>query len=289
MSPNMAPNTAVSQSDVEGVGHLKVASLLGLLVQAMIWIGVAIIYLIFQALTNATTVVGVTPTIPAWITVNTLYASIGLLAGGFVLGIVSYIFFYLGFRAVKRGAPDFGAPTALVMVGLIGFLMAALGIVIVIGSFVSAINSPGSSFGLGAIFAGIALLGLGGLLALIGVIGLILGNWRAGKRYDQGTIKIGAIVTILPFVSIVGYILLLVGYMQAGKKLQSGWVPVGMGMGAMPMPGYGTPPPMPGYGAPPPAGAPAPGAAPTCPKCGQPATWVAQYGRWYCSTDQQYL
>ncbi len=36
-------------------------------------------------------------------------------------------------------------------------------------------------------------------------------------------------------------------------------------------------------------GAPAPGNAPACPRCGRPATWVAQYNRWYCNTDQQYL
>ena len=39
----------------------------------------------------------------------------------------------------------------------------------------------------------------------------------------------------------------------------------------------------PAYGAPP------PGNAPTCPRCGKPTTWVAQYNRWYCNTDQQYL
>lgn len=27
----------------------------------------------------------------------------------------------------------------------------------------------------------------------------------------------------------------------------------------------------------------------TCPRCGKPATWIAQYSRWYCYTDQQYV
>jgi hypothetical protein len=35
--------------------------------------------------------------------------------------------------------------------------------------------------------------------------------------------------------------------------------------------------------------APAAAGTPTCPRCGRPATWVAQYNRWYCYTDQQYL
>jgi len=36
--------------------------------------------------------------------------------------------------------------------------------------------------------------------------------------------------------------------------------------------------------------APAPVPAPlNCPKCGNPATYVAQYGRYYCFTDKQYV
>jgi hypothetical protein len=36
---------------------------------------------------------------------------------------------------------------------------------------------------------------------------------------------------------------------------------------------------------PPPAAAPA---VPNCPKCGQPTTFIAQYGRYYCYTDNVY-
>jgi hypothetical protein len=47
--------------------------------------------------------------------------------------------------------------------------------------------------------------------------------------------------------------------------------------------------------APPPATAPVAAAPPpaptggTCPRCGKPATWVAQYNRWYCYSCQQYV
>lgn len=85
-----------------------------------------------------------------------------------------------------------------------------------------------------------------------------------------------------------------------------------------PQPGYGQPPAYgspPAYGQPvaaapapaaspassypaPPATAPvapappiAPAAAPgttPCPRCGRPLTWIPQYSRWYCYSDQQY-
>ena len=285
-------NKPISQSDADGVAHLTIGSILGLVVQALIWVGVLLIYEIVTALTNATNSLGVGSTaLPGWITLNTLYAVAGLLAGGLLLGIVSYVFFYLGFRSIKRGASDFGAPTTLVLIGLIGYLMTAIGLLVIIGTVASAISSTiagtvtagSASLDISAIFGGIALIGLGAILSLVGVIGLILGNWRTGTRYGQGMLKAGAILTIIPFVSIVGYVLLLVGYLKAGSMIRSGWTPPSAGGVMMGAPNANwQAPPM----APPPAPA---GAAPTCPKCGQPGTWVAQYSRWYCHTDQTYL
>jgi subtilase family serine protease len=53
------------------------------------------------------------------------------------------------------------------------------------------------------------------------------------------------------------------------------------------------PPVVPVAPAPTPApSAPAPPAAPPvtpCPRCGAPLTWVAQYSRWYCTTERQYV
>jgi hypothetical protein len=62
--------------------------------------------------------------------------------------------------------------------------------------------------------------------------------------------------------------------------------------GQMPPAGYGMPPQQQAWAAPPPAPMappPVPAAAPLCPKCGKPATYVAQYNRYYCYTDSQYV
>lgn len=58
---------------------------------------------------------------------------------------------------------------------------------------------------------------------------------------------------------------------------------------AAPMP---TAPPVASQAAPPMAAAGAPPPAPSgtaCPRCGRPATWIAQYNRWYCYGCQQYV
>lgn len=227
-----SPNTG---SDAQGVGYLKIASGLGVLLQALIWAGFAIFYLIYNAVNNAApslTSTG-TSTLPSWITANTLYIAVGAIAGGLILGVVSFIFFYLGFRAIRRADPSFGAPTILMIIGMIGYLMIALGVIVIVGAVLSAVNAAvaggitttGANIAIGAIIGGIALIGLGGILGLVGVIGLVLGNWRAGSRYSETPTKIGAILSILPFISIVGYVLLLVGYVRAGSKLRSGWAP----------------------------------------------------------------
>src|SRR5579871_1777264 len=52
-------------------------------------------------------------------------------------------------------------------------------------------------------------------------------------------------------------------------------------------PSYGTAPPAGATASPPMAPAAAPGTTP-CPRCGRPLTWIPQYSRWYCYSDQQY-
>jgi hypothetical protein len=267
-------------SDSDGVGLLKIGSGLGVAVQALFWTGFIIFYLIFTALESTATSFGTggAVSIPSWITVNTFYFAVAAMAGGLILGVVSYVFFFLGFRAIRRGDPAFGAPTALMIVGLIGYLMAAGGVVLVLGTIASAISSAAAGtvtagsavLDLNVLLGGLALIGLGAILGLIGVIGLALGNWRAGTRYTESSAKIGAILSIFPIVSIVGYVLLLVAYVRAGSKLRSGWVapramanypapfappgyyaapapPVAYPMAPPPPPGYQAAPAAPGY------------------------------------------
>ena len=68
----------------------------------------------------------------------------------------------------------------------------------------------------------LALLVIGGILAIVGLIGgEILGLWRVGTRYDSTIIKVGAIFVIVPLLNYVGPILLLIGSLEAKKKVGS--------------------------------------------------------------------
>lgn len=90
-------------------------------------------------------------------------------------------------------------------------------------------------------------------------------------------------------------ILLLIAYLKFDPLIT--WQRSQMG----PTPAYAAPPPAPRY-APPPAAAPPPTApppppaapagapaAPNCANCGQPTTYIAQYGRYYCYPCARYV
>jgi len=67
------------------------------------------------------------------------------------------------------------------------------------------------------------------------------------------------------------------------SQMQGGVPPMGYAS-----PSYAAPPPAPAPMAPP-AAPPAAQAAPLCPKCGRPTTYIPQYGRYYCYTDNLYV
>jgi len=46
---------------------------------------------------------------------------------------------------------------------------------------------------------------------VIGGLGVILGLWRAGNRYNQGVLKIDAILQAVPFMNLVSSILVFAG------------------------------------------------------------------------------
>jgi hypothetical protein len=86
---------------------------------------------------------------------------------------------------------------------------------------------------------------------------------------------------VLVVLMILCWPLALIYYFTREKATVQEIAPYAMPMSVAPMaaPPVASPPPM----------APAPGGAPVCPRCGRPATWLPQYNRYYCSTDQQYL
>jgi len=109
------------------------------------------------------------------------------------------------------------------------------------------------------------------------------------RQYEAAKSKT-LIWTILGFIlgGILLGILLLIAYLKFDPLIN--WQR-GQQQGGMAPPVYA-----PQYAAPAPMAAPPPGptappgqAAPFCAKCGKPTTFIAQYGRYYCYTDNLYV
>jgi hypothetical protein len=149
---------------------------------------------------------------------------------------------------------------------------------------------------------------LSGVYLLIGfVIGIItylkLGDilqmFTSGDlRRASSELLLWGIISLI-FVLVIPGVLLLVAWIRLEDSLRAPPVPYASaappyGYGAPPAPeagapaspGYGTSPPV---APPPPPPLPAQPVPPPCPRCGRAATYLPQYGRYYCYTCQQYV
>ena len=144
---------------------------------------------------------------------------------------------------------------------------------------------------------------LSGVFLLIGfVIGIItylkLGDilqmFTSGDlRRASSELLLWGIISLI-FVLVIPGVLLLVAWIRLEDSLRAPPAPYASaappyGYGAPPAPGPGAPA-SPGYGTsppvapPPPPPLPAQPVPPPCPRCGRAATYLPQYGRYYCYT-----
>ena len=158
------------------------------------------------------------------------YLSVGI-AFGVAIGLIAVLLLLDAFRKLSRlDRPNFSIPATLTLLLLVGDLMAGIGIVplfMMLSSILSQVAQTPTTYpfagGIPMGFIGaLALLVIGGILAIVGLIGgEILGLWRVGTRYDSTIIKVGAIFVIVPLLNYVGPILLLIGSLEAKKKVGS--------------------------------------------------------------------
>jgi hypothetical protein len=174
----------------------------------------------------------------------------------------------------------------LSLLGVVRIITLIIGVLLLIGVLIT-IALAAVTFGFGFIFA-IPLL----LFFLVTIfaymrIGNIRDLVRAGRLQEAKSATLLWMILGFIFGAIIIGVLLLIVYIKFDPAIR-GQQQMQMQMGGQQPPAWGAPPVAP-YAVPAPMAAPAPPAAPICPKCGRPATWVAQYNRWYCYTDQQYL
>jgi hypothetical protein len=115
------------------------------------------------------------------------------------------------------------------------------------------------------------------------------GRYEEAKAQTLPWMVIGLFTLLLPGVFlIIAYLKYdaLITWKRTGSA--PGWPGPTPSSPSGPPTGYAPMNPFPAAGPAMMAPAPPPGVT-ACPRCGQPATWIPQYGRWYCYPEQQYL
>jgi|YelNatPaOPRAMG01_1025707.scaffolds.fasta_scaffold07067_10 hypothetical protein len=189
--------------DNEGIKNIKNASLLGI-------IGIILGLVGAGALESAIVFGAISGSIITRISALFIVAFVGI-----VISFVSILLYRAGFRALREvNRMSFGTPYTFMTVFLVGFGILILALLLIF---------------VGASSASFDLIIAGGILALVSVIfillgdviGIVLGLWRVGERYNNTLIKVGAIFYIIPYLGLLAPILVFIGSNSVEKEVNT--------------------------------------------------------------------
>ncbi len=145
---------------------------------------------------------------------------------GFILTIAALLCFRLAFQRLAQSDNEFSWPAIFAIVALAGVVLLAIGLPVLVQGLENVLSCangastiPASCLQSSSLGAGAALIVIGAIGAIVGYIGLLIGIYRLGRRYDDGLFKLGAILMLLPLVSVIGAILVLVGAVNGLHKI----------------------------------------------------------------------
>lgn len=213
--------------DSRGLGKLKLGALLSILGLILTMIPA---YFLAGSLLAVTSLVGSsssssTATL-AGISTGT-FAGMGIaVIAGAILFLISIIEYRHAFGILKESNPSLTSPYSLMKWIYIGLILEVILIplsLIVILITISIAARSSSSGGFVGTIAVIGLIGfislIAGIMSLVGYIGMIMGLYRSGEVFDEGVMKVGAILYIIPYLNIIAPILVYIGALSAGKQM----------------------------------------------------------------------
>lgn len=166
------------------------------------------------------------------INLSGLYLVAALAVVGLVFSLLELWLLRSAYRTLEDTDDRFSTPaklTLLAMISIVLLVLAALGILDELYQAAQCAG-PGNPITSSCINAG-AILGLAGLVVVlaiitfVGYIGLLIGIWRLGSRFDNGLFKAGAILLIFPVLNLIALILILVAARSEEESLGSSTPP----------------------------------------------------------------
>ncbi len=222
---------AFGEGDRVALSNVTLAAILGL-VGAVLSFLVLIVSPVSAYVSTSTTGSGTSVSLD----LSGLYLLVGLAGVGLVLTILELWFYRQAFRALAPGDPRFATPATLVLLALVALVIVVLGAIGLVDVVYQAVLCAGSGnpitstcINVGDLLGLVAVVAIGGIIALIGYIGLLIGIWRLGTRYGEGMFKVGAILLIFPVLSFVGLIMILVAARSARGKYAGTSMPLPLG------------------------------------------------------------
>ncbi len=153
---------------------------------------------------------------------SAIIADIIILMAELAISVYSIVVVRSAFRLLSSTDRSFSTPASLLTVLIIGLIIIFPAI---IGIFVAGngISLSALSIGVVLIFGFMVITAL--VLLILGVIGLLIGLWRVGTRYNESLFKIAAIFYLIPFLGIVSSILIYASSSSILKqrKNRPGW------------------------------------------------------------------
>jgi hypothetical protein len=146
--------------------------------------------------------------------------------GGLLVGIVTLLLFRRGFSTLAYYDSRFETPAKLVIVEILGVILVFFGAISVFSTLLSAIQCANGApitstcISIGSLEGGLALLVIGGIIAFVGYIGLLIGIWRLGTIYDDSKFQVGAVLLIIPLLNVVGAILIAIAAHEHRSTLE---------------------------------------------------------------------
>ena len=207
---------AYSTADRVALGKIKNFALLGI-------VGIILGFVIpLFTLDSALGLASVsTATISSVANIVEIYSAIAIV--GVAIGIVSIVMVRSAFKTLAPVDSQFGTPSTMVLGMFAAMVLAIVAVIALIGFAFSIASQVAANPGVTPNFSGIlvfsGLIILAGISWLVGIIGIILGLWRTGTRYNEGLLKIGGIFYIIPLLDIVAPILVYLGASSAEKKV----------------------------------------------------------------------
>lgn len=204
------PTPATRNTDIRSLSTVEWAAVVGLLA-AVEGLLIAVTGRVTSLIRVTTTPAGSTLSLPSpWVWAV-------FLGFGAVFLLAEIYLWRSAFHGLSGIDSRFSTPSTLALVAFVGSLLVIAGYASVLNGLYLTVQCDGAGHPItraclpwAQFVGGVAAALIGALVLLVGFIGLLIGIWRLGTRFNDGVFKVSAILLIFPVLNLVGAILILV-------------------------------------------------------------------------------